>query len=318
MMKNLPGTNAVLFLGDLLDGGRETVNDQATYFKNVERFHRIFQTAQTAYNVRPIVQYTNQRPPEQDSRSGERDHANLQGNHSNNVDKGAVLTDLERENGRSFYQLAKPVPTTREEREQVRGAGKSLRLYVAGNHDIGIGDTTIPAAVRLYQDEFGPLNYEIDLGHHRLVTLDTLTLNAAKGSPVRVEAQHLLDHVARPDMQDSSPRILFTHVPLYRPPQTYCGAERQTTLSIEQGRGYQYQNLVEAELSQEILEKVQPTMILSGDDHDWCGVAHPTMKSGDSSNRLVDMIPEVTVPTFSFAQINDVFEKDEIVFEHDK
>ncbi|KAG0264120.1 hypothetical protein DFQ27_001414 [Actinomortierella ambigua] len=296
--------DAVLFLGDLMDGGRETVNDRATYAKNLRRFHRIFQTEQTAYNTRPIVQYTTKPPlPLTAGTSaaalggGGAAPANSDGDNSNN----AILTELARKHGDSFYRLTKPIPTTREEREQVRWAGKSLRLYVAGNHDIGFGETTIPEAMRLYRDEFGPLNYEIDVGHHRIVGLDTLTLSElARNSAIRTEAQHMLDQLAPQDLETSrSPRILFTHVPLYRPAHTYCGAERQTSKSIEQGRGHQYQNLVTADLSEEILDKVQPEMVFSGDDHDW--KVGGVNRSG-SELMVMYTIPEVTVPTFSFAQ----------------
>jgi len=58
-------------------------------------------------------------------------------------------------------------------------------------------------------------------------------------------------------------------------------------------RGEQYQNLVNSTLSKEILRAIQPDMIFSGDDHDWCEIAH------DLDQKLT---PEVTLPTFSFAQ----------------
>lgn len=51
--------------------------------------------------------------------------------------------------------------------------------------------------------------------------------------------------------------------------------------------------MVNASLSREILRKIQPDMIFSGDDHDWCEIAHSAYGA---------ITPEVTVPTFSFAQ----------------
>lgn len=51
--------------------------------------------------------------------------------------------------------------------------------------------------------------------------------------------------------------------------------------------------MVNASISREILRKVQPDMIFSGDDHDWCEMGHSL------DGRLT---PEVTLPTFSFAQ----------------
>jgi hypothetical protein len=51
--------------------------------------------------------------------------------------------------------------------------------------------------------------------------------------------------------------------------------------------------MIDSSLSQETLHAVRPDMIFSGDDHDWCEIAHAL----DGS-----FTPEVTVPTFSFAQ----------------
>lgn len=94
--------------------------------------------------------------------------------------------------------------------------------------------------------------------------------------------------------QLSQPRILFTHVPLHRLNSTDCGKARETEKTIKDSKGTQYQNMVNITLSREILESIQPDMVFSGDDHDWCEIAHPTI--GGS------FIPEVTLRTISFAQ----------------
>jgi hypothetical protein len=52
--------------------------------------------------------------------------------------------------------------------------------------------------------------------------------------------------------------------------------------------------MVNSPLSREILESIQPDMVFSGDDHDWCEIAHPTTGG--------NLTPEVTLRTFSFAQ----------------
>ncbi|KAG0223745.1 hypothetical protein BGW42_005698 [Actinomortierella wolfii] len=285
--------DAVLFLGDLMDGGRETI-DQEVFNKNLRRFHRIFQTQRTAYNTRPVFEYiTKSQLPVPDTDSL---HA------SNESTIGAGKVDIEspegtghndpvktpvQDNQSELYRLVKPLPTSPEAREQLRKDGKSLRLYMAGNHDVGFGDTTISTALHTYRGEFGPLNYELDVGNHRLVVLDTLALSAkTKNSPAKVEAQHLLDQIEERDPRKSPPRILFTHVPLYRPPHTFCGDERETKPSIEQGRGSQYQNLVELDLSQEILQKgvLQPGLVM-------LNLYNPSSLqgiTGDASNSTAD------------------------------
>ncbi|KAF9340888.1 hypothetical protein BGZ91_012018 [Linnemannia elongata] len=77
------------------------------------------------------------------------------------------------------------------------------------------------------------------------------------------------------------------------PETTSCGEAREAQQLILDRNGEQYQNMVNASLSREILRKVQPDMIFSGDDHDWCEMGHSL------DGRLT---PEVTLPTFSFAQ----------------
>jgi hypothetical protein len=50
------------------------------------------------------------------------------------------------------------------------------------------------------------------------------------------------------DLLDKTlPRMLFTHVPLYRPDLQYCGPLRHANRGLYQGHGYQYQNLVTEE-----------------------------------------------------------------------
>lgn len=52
--------------------------------------------------------------------------------------------------------------------------------------------------------------------------------------------------------------------------------------------------MVNRPLSREILESIQPDMVFSGDDHDWCEIAHPAIEG--------NLTPELTLRTFSFAQ----------------
>ncbi|CAG8748215.1 6863_t:CDS:2 [Gigaspora rosea] len=83
----------------------------------------------------------------------------------------------------------------------------------------------------------------------------------------------------------------MTHVPLYRPPNTDCGPLRQNGHYINQGAGYQYQNLVTESLSNFILNSINPILVFSGDDHDYCEIRH---------ERESEVI-EVSVNSFSFA-----------------
>lgn len=50
-------------------------------------------------------------------------------------------------------------------------------LYVAGNHDIGVGATTVRHAAERYARHIGPLNCAIDIAGVRIVAVDTLGID---------------------------------------------------------------------------------------------------------------------------------------------
>jgi len=85
--------------------------------------------------------------------------------------------------------------------------------------------------------------------------------------------------------------ILFTHIPLFRSPQSSCGPLREKgTLPAVRGLGYQTQ--LTPETSELLFNELEPTLIFSGDDHDYCEYTHTV------HNRR---IPEVTVKSLSIA-----------------
>ncbi|KAG0026973.1 hypothetical protein BGZ81_005965 [Podila clonocystis] len=291
--------DAVLFLGDLNDGGRDTV-DEAVRAQNRGRFmEHVFQSENTAWNQEPIVVDAADIDTQASKEEGEGLLDNSQESTNNRVIQESV--------SRPTYLANKDIPSTAQEREAARRAGKSVRLYVAGNHDVGYGNDLISKMALRFKRDYGALNYEIRLGNHSVVVLDTLSLSA-EDPIIRNEAQMFLNQIGQET--PTLPRILFTHIPLYRLDTTYCGQQRESSrLILDQG-GFQYQNMLNPVLSREILDKIKPDMVFSGDDHDWCEIGHIVNRgelssgaygAGDRSERL-SLAPEVTLPTFSFAQ----------------
>ncbi|KAG0084250.1 hypothetical protein BGZ93_011221 [Podila epicladia] len=284
--------DAVLFLGDLNDGGRDTV-DEAVWAQNRGRFmERVFQSEYTAWNLDPVVV---------DAAAADID------THKGKEEDEGQLDNSQESVSRPTYLVDKNIPSTAQEREAARRAGKSVRLYVAGNHDVGYGNDLIRKMALRFKRNYGALNYEIRLGNHSVVVLDTLSLSA-DDPMIRNEAQMFLDQIGQET--PTLPRILFTHVPLYRLDTTYCGQERESSRLIINEGGFQYWNMVNVALSREILDKIKPDMVFSGDDHDWCEIGH-TVNRGEPSSRSygvtdnserLSLAPELTVPTFSFAQ----------------
>jgi hypothetical protein len=93
----------------------------------------------------------------------------------------------------------------------------------------------------------------------------------------------------------TEPRILLTHIPLYRTDGTSCGPLRESNQGIRVGKGYQYQNVLMPDLTKKVVDIIRPLAVFSGDDHDYCHVQH---------NFGGMKIPEYTVKTFSWAMVS--------------
>lgn len=207
--------DAVLFLGDLMDGARDTM-DSDLFAKNKERFmETVFDTRNTAWNELPVVMdmdgsENEEEVHDEDWLCGDRRAEGVtnlksfgkeqkdQENDTNGTDGDINVTG-------QFKQVTK-VPLDSSERQAFRTAGKSLRLYVAGNHDYGFGDTLIRKAMVRYKQEFGSVNYEVHVGNHTLVVLDTLALSSSIPS-IREESQEFLSKIGRGEHRDTHEMI---------------------------------------------------------------------------------------------------------------
>ncbi|KAK7205784.1 Metallo-dependent phosphatase-like protein [Myxozyma melibiosi] len=155
--------------------------------------------------------------------------------------------------------------------------GKLTVREVAGNHDIGFGDTISSEALNRFRAYFGDPNRVLEIGNHSFVVLDTNSMTNHKDEQIYKPARTFFESVAE-DIQNTTsatlPRILLTHIPLYRDKDASCGPKREGSPSLPISRGYQYQTVVDPELSEEILDRLMPIAVFSGDDHDACEVEH--------------------------------------------
>lgn len=125
-------------------------------------------------------------------------------------------------------------------------------------------------------------------------------------------AQDKLPENFRSDAQ--LPTILLTHVPLFRNSGTPCGPLREhwpptppppgqkdpvnpdDRNAISVTGGYQYQNVLTPEITNDITSKIgDVAYAFSGDDHDYCEVVHRGYKSAGGGIR------EITVKSMSWA-----------------
>ncbi|KAI9627400.1 hypothetical protein H4Q26_017397 [Puccinia striiformis f. sp. tritici PST-130] len=187
---------------------------------------------------------------------------------------------------------------------------KSFRsiIKILGNHDVGLFPSTTKIQSTLARQRFMQnwkphlLNGHLQWANHTMIWIDSLALIEEfkfKSSGLSNEAGEVtkfINGLSGPDML--LPKILFTHVPLWRPQGTSCGPLREHVKVISQGSGVNYQNEIPYEPTKLILEKIQPSLVFSGDDHDYCSIIH-TLPSNSLANPSPLKIPEISVKSFS-------------------
>ncbi|OAY36300.1 uncharacterized protein C630.12 isoform X2 [Manihot esculenta] len=173
--------------------------------------------------------------------------------------------------------------------------------FIPGNHDIGYASINShhPEVVRRYVERFGIRNFQFTVGKVEFIAVDAQTLDGRPRENLASVTWEFVKNVST-DIQ-LVPRVLLSHIPLYRRHDTYCGSYRSSPI-INQAISYsalsgeiKYQNYVTEESSYKLLELVKPALILSGHDHDQCTVVH-------ESN--FGSITEHTLGTISWQQGN--------------
>ncbi|OMJ24426.1 Cell division control protein 1 [Smittium culicis] len=76
-------------------------------------------------------------------------------------------------------------------------SSKKVKLhFVAGNHDIGVGDTIVNWAVQRYRHNVGELNYVFEANGHAIIVLDTISYENSN-SNINSESRRFLDYVSK-------------------------------------------------------------------------------------------------------------------------
>ncbi|ODV97893.1 hypothetical protein PACTADRAFT_47729 [Pachysolen tannophilus NRRL Y-2460] len=161
-------------------------------------------------------------------------------------------------------------------------------MSLPGNHDIGFGDGINITVLNRFETFFGPTNDYINIANHSIILLDTMSLSAYNNDLVNERPKEFIKMIT--ETLGQHPKILLSHVPLYRSPDKQtCGKLReQQKKPFPIMRGKQYQTVLDYELSQELLKNIDPVLIFSGDDHDYCHISHNYILNGE--NNVVDEI----------------------------
>ncbi|CAG8710940.1 7242_t:CDS:2, partial [Ambispora leptoticha] len=145
-------------------------------------------------------------------------------------------------------------------------------FYLPGKHDIGFGKDSSDEAYDRFRKVFGKTNYSFKIGNHSIVAIDTVS---GQNNDLSFETTHFIEKLGK--NPNKEPRILFTHLPLYQPPNTKCEPRQH--------------NLINETSSNFVLKNVRPKLVFSGDNHDYCEIQHEPVNA-----------MEVTVNSFNFAK----------------
>lgn len=181
-----------------------------------------------------------------------------------------------------------------------------------GNHDIGYQNISYHN-VRRFSTFFGELNDAFELGNHTFVQLDTISMSH-EDEQINEESGAFLDSIDA-ITNPMLPRILLSHVPLYRDPNVeVCGPGRESKKRFPLQRGYQYQTVIDYSITKEVLDKVNPMLVFSGDDHDYCDTVHidyldnTKMLAREISCKTPSMTNGIKYPAFHLLSLNNPYD----------
>ncbi|XAR74034.1 hypothetical protein NMG60_11008188 [Bertholletia excelsa] len=136
----------------------------------------------------------------------------------------------------------------------------------------------MPQVINRYEKKFGSRNYQFTDGKVDFIAIDAQTLDGKSEGNFTSATWNFVKNVSR-DFS-SNPRVLLTHIPLYRPDWTSCGPHRSSRIINQRispsalNQEILYQNYITEEKSNLLLDMIRPVLILSGHDHDQCTVTH--------------------------------------------
>lgn len=174
---------------------------------------------------------------------------------------------------------------------------ENLFINLPGNHDIGFGDKVKLASRKRFAKFFGEPNNIKTINKVDFITLDTISMSSSL-EEINLEARAFFDSNFGTSIVKLNPRILLSHVPLFRDVTTQtCGRFRENPV-FHTNAGYQYQLALGPELSMELLTKIKPELVFSGDDHDYCDISHTEVEHPDQK---LTIPREITVKSISMA-----------------
>lgn len=317
--------DGVVWMGDLTDGGRRS-HSEAEWAALVRRFHNIFSRPSEADWEAPksTLSSTKQLIVPRSSATDFIPTFHLSGNHDiglpgrtagHRVDAIASNDATERFN-RDFGMKIDGGGFVVKDRNPFLQSSLNGRIAVSTDTRLGATHELVlvnaqdlvgmerqgggPFDTYLSSDHPGKLDGQLGENAHRAYKATFDFIESVKLGGVRV------------------PRVLLTHVPLYRRAGTTCNdaarsarhrVHRESSRPLPQGtdRGSTYQNTVSASVTDWVLRSIDPLVVFSGDDHDHCEYRHARVAGNATARTIVDgfraqEVPELTVKSVSMTE----------------
>lgn len=156
--------------------------------------------------------------------------------------------------------------------------------YLFGNHDLGYAglQSERPEILERYRRNFGPIEHMDKIGAVDFVFVDSQSLDGSNADFRTNSAWDFIQNVST-EAYSHRPKVLLSHIPLYRPDDTPCGILRSSqvinqriTWSRSASQKIMYQNYLSEETTVRLLDFLRPALVLSGHDHDQCSIKHRT------------------------------------------
>ncbi|KAK6456014.1 protein that affects bud emergence, intrachromosomal recombination, and nuclear division [Scheffersomyces xylosifermentans] len=173
--------------------------------------------------------------------------------------------------------------------------GTNWFVNVPGNHDIGLGDMVNLKARKRFNKYFGQTNTVTTINNVDFISIDALSLSASDKS-INEDVTTFIDKNFGETIVKTKPRVLLSHIPLYRDPSLSCGPLRESSVFDVMGAGYQYKSTIEESISDDLLTKIKPDLIFSGDDHDYCDIIHESTNSREITVKSISMAMGIKYP----------------------
>ena len=139
-------------------------------------------------------------------------------------------------------------------------------FYLAGNHDLGYGGDDYPNINTRFESDFGPRHWSKEVHGMELIGFDGIDLDGKLATPKS------WNFISRFE-SSASPKILFMHIPLWKPAGS-CNGDEPDTVLYRDG-SIRTQNTLSEETTSKILRIPNLKAVFTGHDHEGCDYTHP-------------------------------------------